>query len=832
MGICIRGYAASIIVLVCFCSTVLGGIIIPDNDFIGSVSDTDAMQIEADGDIVMSQDLSVVGETTTTRLLLTSSGQILNIGDGTLASNIVATFNRSDGVIRLTWDGLSLTFDDDIIMADSLIVQGSGGITIDNQDGGTDAVLKMDGSSNDPGTITYESDNGLFIVDKALTVTGTGTFGDIGIGINAPDKPLEIRVVSPIIRLRATGSTATQTAAYVEFGGTTTGSWDRTGYVGDGASGDTHIKLRAEDSDLYLGDSTSDSVVILSGGDATYTGTINIGDSGKITFRDTDISIGSTLTDGILDISADFAVDLFYDDADRGAEVDGQSLNINRRAAEGDDYISLYVDKDKKGLIGFSGDADLLSLASGVLTLNGDLILPATTFADQSGIINKSASRFIHDFNYGNNGTVTTTGQNMFIGSLSGNFTMGGTATETFHSSFNVGLGSFTLFANTTGYQNFAGGASTLVDNTTGFRNFAGGYFALTNNTIGFQNFGGGAFALRDNIDGDNNFGGGFATLMHTTDGNNNFAGGPSAGRYFWNGGQANLTTVNNSIFIGGTTRAKDNSGTNETVIGYMADGQGSNTVVLGNDSVTDTYLKGIVRLNDALYFTQTDGAEKIDSDADGTLDLYAGTSIELHDATNIGDGTNETQISATGVQTMAGDARVMKSVDLEPVLATRPASNPPDEGTEDSFATHDFNAATDESVFFHWEVPHNYASAGTIHVHFDFFVDTAEAGATSVVWGVEYKKLSVGDNFDFTADTITAYTQTSVTLGTPANDKKVHQSGEINLTTTGFVSGDYLLLRMFRDANGTGGTDSFPRDARVIDYHIEYLSDKLGEAL
>ncbi len=200
-------------------------------------------------------------------------------------------------------------------------------------------------------------------------------------------------------------------------------------------------------------------------------------------------------------------------------------------------------------------------------------------------------------------------------------------------------------------------------------------------------------------------------------------------------------------------------------------------------------------------------------------------------DLGGIGDGTNYTAFAADGLQTMAGTARVTRSIDLEPVLATRPAANPPGEGTEDSFPTHDFSPTTDESVFFHLELPHDYAGAGLIHIHFDFFVDTAPASAESVVWGVEYKKQSIGDNFDFTAGTTIAYTQTSITTGTPANDKKVHESAEISLTTTGFVAGDFILLRLFRDADGTGGTDDFTGDARVLDYHIEYLSDKLGEA-
>ena len=396
--------------------------------------------------------------------------------------------------------------------------------------------------------------------------------GNVGIGTNDPDRPLEIRKVSPVIRLRATGSTATQTAAYVEFGGTTTGSWDRTGYVGDGGSGDTHIRLRAEDSDLYLGDSTSETVLILSGGDATFSGTINIGDSGKINFRDTDISIGSTLTDGILDLTADFAIDMFYDNADVGNEVDGQSFNINRRAAEGDDYISLYVSKDKKGLIGFSGD-DLIQLST---------------------------------------------------------------------------------------------------------------------NTVG----------------------------------------------------------------VNGTTKLGD------------------------------------------------------------------------------GGATNYAQFAADGELTLVGTARVLRSVDFEPE-AVKQGGVGPGTSTEDGFPVHDFQATNDESVFMHWEIPHDYASGQEIHMHAEYFVDTAPVGAANVTWGVEYKKLSIGDNFDFGAGTTTVIVNDALTTGTPANDKQIHSSPEIQLITTGFEPMDVILIRFFRDADASedGATDNFGSDARLFNYHLMFLSDKIGQA-
>ena len=231
--------------------------------------------------------------------------------------------------------------------------------------------LKQTVSSQLIANLLLASNQSLDLGTGTITSTGTSSFGEVGIGIASPDRPLEIRNASPVIRLRATGSYLNAAAGYVEFGGDNAGSWKRTGYVGDGISGDTSIYLRAEVENLKLGDSSSDSVLTLSGGDATFTGTINIGDSGKIYFRDTDISIGSTLTDGILDITADFAIDMFFDNADRGAEQDGQHLNINRRAA-GDDYISLFVNKDRKGLIGFSGDDDLLVLDANALTVNGN----------------------------------------------------------------------------------------------------------------------------------------------------------------------------------------------------------------------------------------------------------------------------------------------------------------------------------------------------------------------------------------------------------------------------------------------------------------------------
>ncbi len=85
-------------------STTFGGnLVIPDSGYIGSVSDTDAIQIEVDGDVIMTQDLQVAS--------LSSTGDItLNSDLADVTSTL--TFGRTTGGnATVTWDGTTQTFD-------------------------------------------------------------------------------------------------------------------------------------------------------------------------------------------------------------------------------------------------------------------------------------------------------------------------------------------------------------------------------------------------------------------------------------------------------------------------------------------------------------------------------------------------------------------------------------------------------------------------------------------------------------------------------------------------------------------------------------------------
>lgn len=189
------------------------------------------------------------------------------------------------------------------------------------------------------------------------------------------------------------------------------------------------------------------------------------------------------------------------------------------------------------------------------LEITKNFRLPTTIGTTPYGIIYKDTTPFIHDFNYGNNGTVTIIGRNTFVGLNAGNLTMGSTATYVYESSYNVGFGFYSLISNTTGYYNSAVGYGSLQNNTTGNYNSAFGANSLYSNTIG----------------------------------SGNIALGLGAGQYIANG-TTGRTTGNNGLYLGVNSKASADGTDNEIVIGYNAIGAGSNKSVIGNSSVTDTY--------------------------------------------------------------------------------------------------------------------------------------------------------------------------------------------------------------------------------------------------
>lgn len=195
----------------------------------------------------------------------------------------------------------------------------------------------------------------------------------------------------------------------------------------------------------------------------------------------------------------------------------------------------------------------------------------------------------------------------------------------------NTAIGHETLRLTTTGCCNDAFGQSTLRNNTTGSSNTGFGNSALYYNTTGSTNAAIGTLSLGSLTSGNNNVGIGPRTLYNITTQSNNIAIGVDAGRYISGGG--NNTGSSQSIFIGEDTRASAASNTNEMVFGHTAIGQGSNTVTLGNSSITKTFLRGNTMVN-----TTTDN---------GVDELQVNGSIQ-------GTGFNQAYTAKTGTYTAA----------------------------------------------------------------------------------------------------------------------------------------------------------------------------------
>ena len=177
------------------------------------------------------------------------------------------------------------------------------------------------------------------------------------------------------------------------------------------------------------------------------------------------------------------------------------------------------------------------------------------------GTITKPGGVFLH------NGGVDST----YLGVGAGNFS---------GSSFNVGVGSFSLMSNTTGSDNTGVGNRALKENTLGTGNAAVGTTALTHNDVGNYNSALGAYALAFNTSGVSNTALGNGALYVNVNGNNNTAVGMGSlfmnqsGSYNTAVGLSALhfnTTASENVALGAFALWKSATGTKNVALGMNA---------------------------------------------------------------------------------------------------------------------------------------------------------------------------------------------------------------------------------------------------------------------
>jgi len=167
----------------------------------------------------------------------------------------------------------------------------------------------------------------------------------------------------------------------------------------------------------------------------------------------------------------------------------------------------------------------------------------------------------------------TDNGSSLFLG-------LGAGANDDASDNQNVGVGSYTLFNNTTGSQNVAIGRGTLLNNTTGVLNTAVGFSSMNfQATNGRYNTALGAYTLNQLVNSQYNTAIGYRALTSTTGGNNTAVGNESM----------LLTTVGGfNTALGDSSLYSNTTGVRNTAVGsnsLYSNSIGNNNVSLGFNS-------------------------------------------------------------------------------------------------------------------------------------------------------------------------------------------------------------------------------------------------------
>lgn len=213
---------------------------------------------------------------------------------------------------------------------------------------------------------------------------------------------------------------------------------------------------------------------------------------------------------------------------------------------------------------------------------------------------------------------------------IDSNATFGLQIRTNIETSRNIGIGKNSLGFVLTGVNNTALGQEALRSCTTGIGNFGCGTNTCRDVTTGSQNTGIGADTMPILSTGSSNTGIGGTVLTSLTTGNFNTAAGRNAGN--------SLTTAEQTVMIGlnaGNNASQLATGTNMIAIGAGTFCTASNTVVLGNSSITATTLRGIVQLgvfSDANRGAAGTAGRVIFNSTDGNLNIDNGTNWILPD--------------------------------------------------------------------------------------------------------------------------------------------------------------------------------------------------------
>lgn len=211
-------------------------------------------------------------------------------------------------------------------------------------------------------------------------------------------------------------------------------------------------------------------------------------------------------------------------------------------------------------------------------------------------------------------------------------------------------------------------------------------------------------------------------------------------------------------------------------------------------------------------YFDFDEGASTGSVDADDVT--YTPTTLADWDGSadpgDVEQALDQLAERVTDVEAGGGGGGGTKTYAVfTPMTSQPPASNFATLDTRNSIAVLNFDASTDESATWVSIMPEAASLGSGLLIRIHWMALSATSG--TVRWGAQLERMNTdldSDSFD-TAET--AGTATSGTSGIPAVT-------QITLTTIDSVAaGEMYRLKVYRDADGTSGTDDMTGDAQLI---------------
>lgn len=154
-----------------------------------------------------------------------------------------------------------------------------------------------------------------------------------------------------------------------------------------------------------------------------------------------------------------------------------------------------------------------------------------------------------------------------------------------------------------------------------------------------------------------------------------------------------------------------------------------------------------------------------------------------------------------------------LMSIVFTPLDNQPPASNYATIDTRNGLMVLEFDAATDESAVFVGIMPQTTSLSSGLKIRINWIADTATTGTCR--WGAQIERMNTdldSDSFDTAS---TAGSTTNATSG-------IITTTEITITTIDSLAvGEPFRLKIYRDADGTSGTDDMTGDAQLVSVEI-----------